>query len=241
MVLRMRVVKVADPEEVKLIAHSMQKSDRLDAQQLARLAQLEAVPEYYIPSDQYTETEAGNHRYPPLPAMIRSFGDQEPTIASSAYVDPTAVVIGDVTVGPEATILPGAVLRGDGGGEIVLEANANVQDNVTIHADASGTQVVLCENAAVGHNAIVHNATVGEHSLVGMNATVLDDATVEPYSVVAANSLVRESQRVESGTLVGGTPAEVLRDGLDRENRLFGTAARYTERVEGLRSGELLE
>ena len=173
--------------------------------------------------------------------MIRSFDDQKPSIAASAYVDPEAVVIGNVTVGPEATVLPGAVLRGDGGGEIHLDARANVQDNVTIHADAPGKRAVLRENAAVGHNAIVHNATIGTHSLVGMNATVLDDAMVEPYSVVAANSLVREGQCVESGTLVGGTPAQLLREGLDRDNRLFGTAARYTERVEGLRSGEMLE
>lgn len=169
--------------------------------------------------------------------MERSFHDQEPTVADSAYVDPTAVVIGNVTIGEEATVLPGAVLRGDGGGEILLDARANVQDNVTIHADASGEQVHLQENAAVGHNAIVHNATVGEHSLVGMNATVLDRAVLEPYSVVGANSLVREGQRVESGTLVGGTPAEVLKDGLDRNSALFATAESYTHRVEGLRAG----
>jgi len=169
--------------------------------------------------------------------MKRSFHDQEPTVADSAYVDPSAVVVGNVTIGEEATVLPGAVLRGDGGGEIVLDARANVQDNVTIHADAPGEQVRLKENAAVGHNAIVHNATVGEHSLVGMNATVLDRAVIEPYSVVGANSLVREGQRVESGTLVGGTPAEVLKDGLERDSALFATAESYTERVEGLDAG----
>jgi len=169
--------------------------------------------------------------------MERSFHDQEPTVADSAYVDPSAVVVGNVTIGEEATVLPGAVLRGDGGGEIVLDARANVQDNVTIHADAPGEQAHLKENAAVGHNAIVHNATVGEHSLVGMNATVLDRAVIEPYSVVGANSLVREGQRVESGTLVGGTPAEVLKDGLERDSALFATAESYTERVEGLDAG----
>lgn len=169
--------------------------------------------------------------------MIRGFDDTDPTIADSAYVDPEATVIGDVTVGEDATILPGAVLRGDGGGEIVLEAGANVQDNATIHADQPGQQVILRENAALGHNAIVHNATVGEHSLVGMNATVLDDTVLEPYSVVAANSLVSEGTRVESGTLVGGTPAETLKEGLDRDNVLFATAAHYTERVTGLEAG----
>lgn len=165
--------------------------------------------------------------------MIRPFREYEPAVADSAYVDPTAVVIGNVTIGEEATVLPGAVIRGDGGGEVVLEARANVQDNVTIHADAPGERVVLKENAAVGHNAIVHNATVGTHSLVGMHATVLDRAVLEPYSAVGANSLVPGGTRVESGTLVVGSPAEVLRDDLDRENVLFATAERYTERVDG--------
>lgn len=165
--------------------------------------------------------------------MVRRYQDHEPAVADSAYVDPASVVIGNVTIGEEATILPGAVVRGDGGGEVVLDARANVQDNATIHADAPGQQVHLKENAAVGHNAIVHNATVGEHSLVGMNATVLDRAVLEPYSVVGANSLVTEGQRVESETLVGGTPASVLKEDLDRDSALFATAASYVERVEG--------
>jgi len=169
--------------------------------------------------------------------MIRGFHDQEPTVADSAYVDPAATVVGNVTLGAEATVLPGAVIRGDGGGEVALREAANVQDNVTIHADAPGERVVLESHAAVGHNAIVHNATVGEHSLVGMGATVLDGATVEPYSVVAANSLVTEGTTVASGTLVAGAPAEVLREGIDRDSAFFETAARYTERVEGLRAG----
>lgn len=173
--------------------------------------------------------------------MIRAFEGDEPEIADSAFVDPEATVIGNVIVGPEATILPGAVIRGDGGGEVILERQANVQDNVTIHADAPGTTVRLCESAAVGHTAIVHNATVGEHSLVGMGATVLDDAVVEPYSVVGANSFVPSGQQVETGTLVAGTPAEVLRDELDRDDPMFETAARYTERVEGLGTEDVRE
>jgi carbonic anhydrase/acetyltransferase-like protein (isoleucine patch superfamily) len=169
--------------------------------------------------------------------VIRSFEDTQPEIAESAYVDPEATVIGDVTVGPEATVLPGAVLRGDGGGQIILERRANVQDNATIHADTPGQQVALNENAAVGHNAIVHNATVGAHSLVGMNATALDNVTVEPYSVVAANSLVTEGQRVPENSVVAGTPAEVMRDNLDRDSDLFRVAKVNAKRVEGLREG----
>jgi carbonic anhydrase/acetyltransferase-like protein (isoleucine patch superfamily) len=169
--------------------------------------------------------------------MIRAFEEEEPTVADSAYVDPEATVIGNVTLDAGATVLPGAVIRGDGGGEVHLRENANVQDNVTIHADAPGQEVVLEANAAVGHNAIVHNTTVGQHSLVGMGATVLDGAMLEPYSVVAANSLVTEGTTVESETLVGGTPATVIKEDIDRDRALFATAQHYTQHVEGLQTG----
>jgi len=165
--------------------------------------------------------------------MRRAFCGTEPEVAESAYVDPSATVIGDVTVGPEVTVLPGAVIRGDGG-SVELRARANVQDNATIHADGMAADVVLASRAAVGHNAIVHNATVGERSLVGMHATVLDDAVLEPQSIVAASALVREGTRVETGTLVGGVPAGVLRDDLEPENPMFSVADRYARHVDGL-------
>jgi len=167
--------------------------------------------------------------------MIRSYDGTEPEVADSAYVDPAATVIGDVRIGEDATVLPGAVLRADGG-TIVLETSANVQDNVTIHADGAVPAVRLEVNAAVGHNAIVHNATIGEHALVGMGATVLDEATLEGYSAVAADALVLEGQTVPSLTMAGGTPAETIKDDLDEGSRLFGTAERYVERVNGLQS-----
>ncbi|MXR51019.1 gamma carbonic anhydrase family protein [Halovenus sp. WSH3] len=172
--------------------------------------------------------------------MIRGYNDEEPDIADSAYVDPQATIIGDVTIGPDATILPGAVLRGDGG-EIVLEAKANVQDNVTIHADEPTYQVVLEENAAVGHNAIVHNATIGEHSLVGMHATVLDDAVLEPYSAVAAKTLVMEDQTIPSYTMAGGRPAETIKEDLPEDSMLFQAAEFYVERAKGLEAGRIIE
>lgn len=172
--------------------------------------------------------------------MIRSYNDKEPEIAESAYVDPQATIIGDVIVGEDATILPGAVLRGDGG-QIVLEEKANVQDNVTIHADEQTKQVTLEENAAVGHNAIVHNARIGAHSLVGMHATVLDDAVLEPYSAVAAKTLVLEGDTIPSYTMAGGSPAETIKEDIDEESPLFQAAEFYVERAKGLRAGEVLE
>lgn len=172
--------------------------------------------------------------------MIRGYHDTEPEIADSAYVDPQATIIGDVKIGEEATILPGAVLRGDGG-EIVLEEKANVQDNVTIHADEPTNEVILEENAAIGHNAIIHNATVGAHSLVGMHATVLDDAVLEPYSAVAAKSLVMEEQVIPSLTMAGGSPAETIKSEMDEDSMLFQAAEFYVDRAKGLRAGTVLE
>ena len=165
--------------------------------------------------------------------MQRAFDGTEPEVAESAYVDPSATLIGDVQVGPEATVLPGAVLRGDGG-PIVLGERANVQDNATVHADLTSDGVVLAPRAAVGHNAIVHNATVGERALVGMHATVLDDATVQTRGVVGAKGLVPEGRVVESETLVGGVPAEPLRENLEPENPMFYVADRYAQHVEGI-------
>ncbi|MFC6730953.1 MULTISPECIES: gamma carbonic anhydrase family protein [unclassified Haladaptatus] len=135
--------------------------------------------------------------------MLRSFDGKEPQIADSAYVDPAAVVIGDVRIGPDASVWPNAVLRGDVG-TIEIGEGANVQDNATLHEDA-----VLEPYATVGHGAIVHDATVRERSLVGMNAVVLDRAVIGEKSIVAAGSVVTEDTEIPGGVLVAGSPAEV--------------------------------
>lgn len=138
--------------------------------------------------------------------MIRSFKDHEPQIADSAYVDPAATVIGDVTIEADASVWPGVVLRGDHG-TIVLHEGANVQDNSTVHEGAE-----IGPYATVGHNAIVHRSTVGERAMVGMGAIVLDHASVGDGSLVGANSLVTEGTEVPESVLVAGTPAEVVKE-----------------------------
>lgn len=172
--------------------------------------------------------------------MLRTFDGKEPRVAASAYVDPTAVVVGDVEIGDRATVLPGAVLRADLG-SIVLEEGANVQDNATVHSDGSDPQVRLEPYAAVGHNAIVHNARVGERSLVGMNATVLDGATLAERSAVAAGSVVLEGTDVGSRTLVGGTPATELRTDLSDADGWFDTGEHYAELRERYVDGEAVD
>jgi carbonic anhydrase/acetyltransferase-like protein (isoleucine patch superfamily) len=153
--------------------------------------------------------------------MLRSFDGETPDVAESAYVDEAATVIGDVSIGPEASVWPGAVLRGDHG-TIVVGERANVQDNATLHEAA-----VLEAGATVGHNAVVHDATVGERSVVGIGAVVLDGVEVGAETVVAANSTVTEDTEIPDGVLVAGTPAEVVRELED--SRWASTGDRYAE------------
>ena len=138
--------------------------------------------------------------------MIRSFEGTEPEIHESAYVDPSAVVIGDVTIGPKASVWPNVTLRGDHGA-IELAEGANVQDNAVLHEG-----VWIGPYATVGHTAIVHACTVEERALVGMGATVLDGSVVGKRAVVGANSLLTEGTEVEPETLYAGTPAKRLKD-----------------------------
>jgi carbonic anhydrase/acetyltransferase-like protein (isoleucine patch superfamily) len=138
--------------------------------------------------------------------MIRSFDGTEPDIHERAYVDPSAVVIGDVTLEAEASVWPNVTVRGDHG-SITLQEGANVQDNAVLHEG-----VEIGPYATVGHTAIVHSATVGERALVGMGATVLDRTTVGEEAMVGANSLVTEDTEVEPDTLYAGAPAEKIKE-----------------------------
>lgn len=138
--------------------------------------------------------------------MIRTFEGETPEIAESAYVDETAVVIGDVMIEAEASVWPNVTLRGDSG-RIRVGAGANVQDNAVMHENAE-----LEPHTTVGHCGIVHAATVEERALVGMNAVVLDGATVGEGAVVSAGAVVTEGTEVPPETLVTGVPAEPKTD-----------------------------
>ena len=138
--------------------------------------------------------------------VLRAVDGMEPTVHEDAYVDPAAVVIGDVTIERDASVWPNTTLRGDHY-PIVVHEEANVQDNAVCHEDA-----VIGRRATVGHTAIVHAATVEEEALVGMGAVVLDDATIGERAVVAAGSVVTGGTEVPPETLVAGTPAEVVKE-----------------------------
>lgn len=166
--------------------------------------------------------------------MIRSFDGHEPEIHSDAYVDPAAVVIGDVTIGANASVWPNVTLRGDHGA-ITLAAGANVQDNAVVHEGAE-----IGPYATVGHTAIVHASTVGERALVGMGATVLDRSVVGEEAMVGANSLVTEDTDIEPNSLYAGVPAEFIKDveespwteAGERYVELSKTHAEHSERLD---------
>ena len=133
-----------------------------------------------------------------------------PVVDPSAYVHPSAVLIGDVIVGPRVYIGPGASLRGDFG-RIVVEEGANIQDTCMVHG-FPGRDTVIGAEATIGHGAVLHACVIGRGALVGMNAVVNDNAEVGEDAVVAALSFVKAEARVEGKTLVAGIPARRIRE-----------------------------
>jgi phenylacetic acid degradation protein len=148
-----------------------------------------------------------------------------PVIDPSAFVHPTAVLIGDVIVGPDCYVGPCASLRGDFG-RIVLKAGANVQDTCVIHGFPKQDTVVE-ENGHIGHGAVLHSCVVRRDALVGMNAVVMDEAEVGTQAIVAACALVPAGMQVPARSLVAGVPAKVIRPLKDEEVawKLEGTRA----------------
>ncbi|MFJ3656353.1 gamma carbonic anhydrase family protein [Streptomyces nigra] len=142
-------------------------------------------------------------------ALVMGIAGREPRIDGSAFIAPTASVIGDVTLEAGASVWYGAVVRGDVEAISVGE-QANIQDNCTLHADP-GFPVRVGARVSVGHNAVVHGATVEDDCLVGMGATVLNGAVIGAGSLVAAQALVPQGMVVPPGSLVAGVPAKVKR------------------------------
>ena len=141
--------------------------------------------------------------------MIRSLDGQAPAVDPTAFVHERAEVIGKVRLGAQASVWPGAVLRGDIE-EIVLGARSNAQDNAVFHTD-KGHPTVLGEGVTVGHAAVLHGCTVGNNCLIGMGAILLNGVVVEDEVLVGAGALLTPGTRVPKGHLAVGSPAKVIR------------------------------
>jgi carbonic anhydrase/acetyltransferase-like protein (isoleucine patch superfamily) len=142
--------------------------------------------------------------------MIYEFNGYKPVIHESAFVHPQAAVTGNVIIGKNVYIGPGAAIRGDWG-QIVIEDGCNVQENCTIHM-FPGTTVTLKEAAHIGHGAIIHGATIGKNVLVGMNAVIMDNAEVGDHCIIGALCFVPADMRIEARKVVVGNPAKVVKE-----------------------------
>ena len=157
-------------------------------------------------------------------ATVIEFDGKTPRIAEGAYIAPTAVLIGDVTVEAGASIWFGAVLRGDNSA-IVIGAGSNVQDNCVIHC-ADELPTIVGENVTVGHMAMLEGCVIGDGSLIGMGAIVLQRAKVGANALVAAGAVVGEGMEIPDGVLAAGIPAKVKKELAGSSQRWVETAAR---------------
>lgn len=146
--------------------------------------------------------------------MIYSFKGYTPVVHESSFVHPLASVTGNVVIGKNCYIGPGAAIRGDWG-QIILEDGVNVQENCTVHM-FPGKSITLKESAHVGHGAIIHGANLGKNCLIGMNSVIMDDAEIGDESIVGAMAFVKAETKIPQRSLVVGNPARIIKKVSDK-------------------------
>jgi carbonic anhydrase/acetyltransferase-like protein (isoleucine patch superfamily) len=167
---------------------------------------------------------------------VYQLGELSPDIAASAWVADSARVIGQVSLGDDASVWYGVVIRGDTE-RIAIGRGSNIQDNSVVHADA-GFPVSVGEGVTVGHQAMLHGCTIGDHSLIGIQAVVLNGAKIGRHCLVGAGALVTEGQSFPDGSLILGTPARVVRQlSPEQMQGLEKSAAHYVENARRYRAG----
>lgn len=141
--------------------------------------------------------------------MIYQFKEHIPVIHESSFIHLQAAVTGNVIIGKDCYIGPGAALRGDWG-QIIIEDGCNIQENCTIHM-FPGVTVLLKEGAHIGHGAIIHGAIIGKNCLVGMNAVIMDNVNLGDESIVGALSFIKEEEEIPPRSLVVGNPGKIIK------------------------------
>ena len=160
---------------------------------------------------------------------IYQLGDKKPVIPASCYVAETATIIGDVTLGERVSVLFGAVIRGDND-PITIGDDTNVQDNCVLHSDP-GLPLTIGKGVTIGHQAMLHGCTIGDGSLVGIQAVILNGARIGKGCLVGAGALVTEGKEFPDGSLILGTPAKAVRQLTDEDRqRLLASAENYAQR-----------
>lgn len=141
--------------------------------------------------------------------MVYQYKNFIPVIHESSFIHPQSAVTGNVIIGKNVYIGPGAAIRGDFG-KIIIEDGCNVQENCTIHM-FPGVTVLLKENAHIGHGAVIHGATIGKNCLIGMNAVVMDNVILGDECIVGALSFIKADQQIPARSLLVGNPAKIIK------------------------------
>lgn len=163
---------------------------------------------------------------------IRKFKDKQPILGASVYIDESAVVIGDVTLGDDVSIWPATVVRGDVE-SITIGAGTNVQDGSVLHVShagrfsSQGHPLIIGKGVTIGHKAVVHACTVGNYCLIGIGAIIMDDAVLEDYVMLGAAALVTPGKRLESGYLYVGSPAKQVRPLTESEKQFLEYSSQH--------------
>jgi carbonic anhydrase/acetyltransferase-like protein (isoleucine patch superfamily) len=163
---------------------------------------------------------------------IRDYANHSPVIAQTAYIDPMALVIGQVTIDEQASLWPMAVARGDVH-RISIGARTNVQDNTVLHVThdshycPGGRALIIGEAVTLGHQVSLHACTIEHHCLIGIGSIVLDKAVLQPYTLLGAGSLVAPGKILEGGYLWQGRPAKKIRLLTDEEMEYFEYSANH--------------
>jgi carbonic anhydrase/acetyltransferase-like protein (isoleucine patch superfamily) len=163
---------------------------------------------------------------------IRNFDNMSPKIGDSTYIDASAVVIGDVTIGNHVSIWPTVVVRGDVA-SITIGNNTNIQDGSVLHVTHYGKftersyPLTIGQHVTVGHRAVIHACTIGDYCLIGMGAIVMDDAVLEDYVMLGAGALVPPGKRLASGYLYVGIPAKESRPLTDAEREFLKYSSQH--------------
>ena len=137
------------------------------------------------------------------------FKGMKPVVHESAFIHPFAAVTGNVKIGKDVYVGPGAAIRGDWG-KIIIEDGCNVQESCIIHM-FPGITVVLKEGAHIGHGAIIHGATIGRNCLVGMNAVIMDNAELGDECIVGALTFIKADEKIAARSLVVGNPSKIIK------------------------------
>ncbi len=164
--------------------------------------------------------------------MIKEFQGITPKIDETCFVAETAVVIGDVELEKNVNVWYGTVIRGDVN-YVRIGENTNIQDNTVVHVESNGHPTIIGKNVTIGHSAVIHACTIGDNSLIGMGAIVLDGAEIGENVILGAGALVPPGKKIPSNCLAVGSPAKVVRElGEDELEKRIMHAKKYVELAE---------